>query len=194
MANFEDKLSAALYRATCPESVELGEYHLGVLDEDRSDRVRQHLAECPHCTLELSQLESFVRETSPDLEPSLVERVKVWIARLVPEVADSDPAMTPALALRGDDQAPLFYEAGEAQLTIEIQDDPDEPGRRLLLGLVMGAEPEDLQVHLWLDGERVVSTAVDDLGNFRFSALASGDYEMILAGPSFEVHVQELTI
>lgn len=194
MTNFEDKLSAVLYRATCPDSIELGEYYLGTLLEDRSGFVRQHLAECPHCTLELSQLESFARDTSPDLEPSLSERVKVWIAKLVPEVADGDPGFEPALALRGDDQGPLFYEAGDVQLTIEIQDDPDELGRRTLLGLVMGVEPEDIQVHLYLDGERVVSAEVDELGNFIISDLSPGHYELILAASTVEVHVQDLAV
>jgi hypothetical protein len=194
MAKFEDKLGAALYRATCPDSLELGEYHLGILGEDRSELIRLHLADCPHCTLELSQLESFASDTALDFEPSLAERVRVWIAKRMPERDDTRSGMAPALALRGDDEGPLFYEAGDAQLTIEIQDDPDEPGRRSLLGLVMGADPEDLQVHLWFDGERVASVAVDDLGNFRVSGLASGDYELILAGPSIEIHIQELTI
>jgi hypothetical protein len=194
MTNFEDKLSAALYRATCPDSIELGEYYLGILGKDRSDLVRLHLAECPHCTLELTQLESFAGETALDLEPTMAERVKVWIAQFVPEVADSDPGIEPALALRGDDQGPLVYEAGEAQLTIEIQDDPDELGRRTLLGLVMGVEPEDIQVHLYLDGERVVSAEVDELGNFIISDLSPGHYEMILATPTVEIHVQDLAV
>lgn len=194
MAKFEDKLGAALYRATCPDSLELGEYHLGNLGEDRSELIRLHLADCPHCTLELSQLESFASDTALDFEPSLAERVRVWIAKRMPERDDIRSGMAPALALRGDDEGPLFYEAGDAQLTIEIQDDPDEPGRRSLLGLVMGADPKDLQVHLWFDGERVASVAVDDLGNFRVSGLASGDYKLILAGPSIEIHIQELTI
>jgi hypothetical protein len=194
MTNFEDKLSAALYRATCPDSMELGEYYLGILVEDRSGFVRQHLAECPHCSLELSQLESFARDTSPDLEPSLAERVKVWIARLVPESPSAPSGIEPALALRGDDQGPLFYEAGDVQLTIEIQDDPDEPGRRTLLGLVIGIETEEMQAHFWQDGELVATAVVDELGNFIISDLSPGHYELILAAPTVEILVQDLAI
>ena len=194
MAKFEDKLGAALYRATCPDSLVLGEYHLGVLDEDSRAEVRQHLAECPHCTLELSQLESFARETAADLEPSMIERVKIWIAQRMPESGDTRSGMAPALALRGTDEGPLFYQAGDAQLTIEIQDDPDHPGRRSLLGLVMGVEPDDMQVQLFQDGELVVSAEVDDLGNFVIFDLSPGHYELILAATSVEIHVQDLAV
>ena len=31
MTDMEDRLTAALYRTTCPETVELGEYHLGMV-------------------------------------------------------------------------------------------------------------------------------------------------------------------
>jgi hypothetical protein len=102
--------------------------------------------------------------------------------------------MAPALALRGEEQEPLFYEAGDVQLTIEIQDDPDEPGRRSLLGLVMGAEPEDIQAHLYQDSERVASAEVDELGNFIISSLSPGHYELILTAPTAEIHVQDLAI
>lgn len=194
MAKFEDKLGAALYRATCPDSLVLGEYQLGVLDEEHNTEVSQHLAECPHCTLELSQLERFARETSADLGPSLLERVRVWIAKRIPESDDTRSGLAPALALRGEERGPMFYEAGDVQLTIEIQDDPDTPGRRSLLGLVMGVEPKDIQAQLYQDAERVASVEVDELGNFIISGLSSGHYELILAAPTAEIHVQDVAV
>lgn len=52
----------------------------------------------------------------------------------------------------------------------------------------------DVVARLWQDEEQVGKAGIDDLGNFMFSALAAGRYELIISGPEFEIHVQELLI
>lgn len=197
MTDFEERLTAALYRATCPDTAELGEYHLGMISEPRAAFIEQHLGECPHCSREIAQLDTFLAQVKPDLEYTTAERIKIWIARRVPDLTAGAGSPAPALALRGagDDEAAgrsLVFEAGEAQLMIEIQDEPGDTGRKTIVGLVIGIDPADVEARLWQDGQPVAATAVDDLGNFSFTNLDSTGYELILAGPGVEIHVQEL--
>jgi len=195
MAGTEDKLTAILYRLTCPDSAELGEYHFGIVAGERSRQIKRHLGSCPHCRRELVQLQSYLTELAPELEISLAGRVKIWIARLVPDGGwGNGSAPMPAFAVRGGENGPLIYQAGDAQLTIEVQDDLEKPGHRSILGLVFGADLADMQAYLWQESKGVAAVDVDELGNFIISGLAPGVYELILSGPAVEIHVQELTI
>jgi hypothetical protein len=134
-------------------------------------------------------------ELAPELEISLAGRVKIWIARLVPDGGwGNGSAPMPAFAVRGGENGPLIYQAGDAQLTIEVQDDLEKPGHRSILGLVFGADLTDMQAYLWQESKGVAAVDVDELGNFIISGLAPGVYELILSGPAVEIHVQELTI
>lgn len=197
MTELEDRLTAALYRANCPDTMELGEYYLGMISETRAAFVEQHLKECPHCSREVAQLDGFLAQVKSDLEYSTVERVKIWIARRVPDLTAGvgDPA--PAFALRGaDDEADsarsLIFEAGDAQLMIEVQDEPGDTGRKTIIGLVIGIDPAGIEARLWREGQPLSTTTIDDLGNFTFTDLESARYELILSGPGAEIHVQEI--
>ena len=67
LAALQGRLLAGLYRAVCPTPDELGDYDLGLLPTDQALAVTQHLAECPHCTREIAQLQAFLTELSPRL-------------------------------------------------------------------------------------------------------------------------------
>lgn len=201
LARFQSYLTTRLYRAECPSSMELGEHHLGVLSDERAQAVALHLAECPHCRREVDQLQAYLADLEPSLQPSpleqIKERVRVLIAHLVDEMESHAPGMpTPAPAyagLRGEEEA-CVYAAGDVQIAIEVQDDAGRPGRKILLGLVIGAEPGEMQAHLWQDERRIATIPVDELGNFVIPDLAPGVYELIVGGPEMEVHVQELQV
>src|SRR5512143_2560935 len=106
MADFEDRLRARLYRANCPSSLELGEYHLNLVSPSRKLVIAQHLRTFPHCTREVAQLEDFLRILAPDREEGLFGPARVIIARLVGPAGQ--PAFAPAVAaLRGEGKAPL---------------------------------------------------------------------------------------
>lgn len=201
LAKLQQGLTAKLYRVSCPTSSELGEYQLGRLGAKRSAMISQHLAECPHCARELAQLVTFLGDLSADEQPGLLERavekIRVVVARLVsgPEGAGLSAGLAPALAgIRGDDLEPYIFAAGDAQIAITIADDDARPGQYMLIGLVTGADGGQLQAHLWRDGALITSAALDDTGNFAFSGLTPGRYELILSGPDIEIYVQELIV
>jgi hypothetical protein len=190
------QLSEMLYRADCPPAIELGDYRLGLLDLARKAFVRQHVADCPHCSQELALMDSYLTSLAPQLpqaaqSPGLLERaagrVKVWVGQLLPSSATG----TPNLALRGeaDGTEPQIYEAGEVQVSIDTQDDPETPDRKLVLGLVMGAETNGWQAHLWREHQSVATVAIDEFGNFSAAGLQPGRHQLILSGNEAEVHL-----
>lgn len=195
MAQMDDSLKAALYRISCPDSATLGNFHLGLLAETAAQPIADHLAICPLCTRDIAQLEEFLAETAVSLQPSTAARIKVWIAKRIPSGGQTRNMLgQPAFAVRGSDSGPLMYEAGDAQLSLEVQDDPEHPGRKSILGLVLGIETESVEVKL-LQGDAVVTAVtLDELGNFTFAKLEAGTYELTLSGAEMEIHVQDLLI
>jgi hypothetical protein len=185
----------------CPASEELGEYHLQLLPAGRADEIRHHVADCPLCARELAELEAYLADLAPDIEHGRLEaaqaHVRVWIARLVEGVTGAGPALAPAPAfagLRGQDEGPQIYEAGDVQVSLEVQADAERRGRRSLLGLLIAAEAGEFRAHLWQHGTRVTSVPVDDTGNFVIAGLDAGRYDLIVSGPQVEVHIQELDV
>ena len=103
--------------------------------------------------------------------------------------------MAPAFAgLRGEDGGPRLYQAGEVQVTIEVQDDATHRDRKTLLALITGIGPGELVAHLWLADRHVVEAPVDELGNLFVPGLAPGSYDLILSGPDVEVHIRDLEV
>ena len=191
----EKKLSTHLYRITCPPSDLLGDFHFKILSEEQTSEIQQHLLTCPYCPKELEQLQSYLTELEPDLEYTLSERVKVWIARLMPDPAESGfGSLTPSFALRGESEEPYLFEAGSYQLTLEIQDDAANPGFRSILGLVFGGNERLQRVELWQEGQSIQETRLDELGNFVFHGVRSGAYDLILSQLAAEIHVQAFTV
>lgn len=191
----EQKLLTHLYRIACPTPDILGEYHFQLLTDDEVLEINQHLLICPYCPKELDQLQRYISDLEPELAYSLPERVKIWIAQLMPESeAGGFGSATPAFALRGETEEPYMFEAGNYQLTLEIQDDPVNPGFRSILGLVFGGSDGLEKVELWQDGEPVQATSIDELGNFVFHGVRSGTYDLILSQLAAEIHVHAFTV
>lgn len=197
----EQRLRALLFRGTCPEAHELGQFELKMLDAERAALVAQHVDSCPRCTMELAELRGFLRDVAPELEYSLLERVRVLIARLAPDPGrlGGDRQPIPSLAgVRGADDGPLIYETDGVQVSLEVQDDAGGAGRKSVLGLVTGAQATGWQATLWQEdgplAELVQTEEIDDLGNFVIEGLLPGSYSLTLRGEEVEVVVQELVV
>lgn len=192
MKPIETRLTATLFRAFCPDTSELGEYHFELSPPERAAFIRDHLKECPHCRRELRQLEEFLTDVSPDLDYSPIERFKIWVAELLPELAG--PSGTLALGLRGETASQKFYQAGDAQITIEIQDDPAAPGGKLLLGLVLGISTAGMRVQCLRNELELTDSPVDELGNFVLPGLEPGKYDLILRNDEVEIQIPDFLI
>jgi len=56
----ERMLRVALFRRTCPDTMILSDYQLGLLNPTEHAQVHAHVARCPHCQAELARLKAFV--------------------------------------------------------------------------------------------------------------------------------------
>jgi hypothetical protein len=191
-AMIERKLTRALYRLTCPETAELGEYQLDLLDKPRHREIAQHLDACPHCAQEAAHLQHFLAELAPDLRQGVFNPIKVLIARLISQ-QKSGGQFQPAFAVRGGEQAPRIYEAGDTQIVLEVQQTAT-PATKTLVGLILGTDTADLTAYLWRDDETINSTEVDEIGNFVLSNVESGNYELIISGAEMEIRVSAVEI
>jgi hypothetical protein len=184
-------LTANLFRLTCPDADELGDFHLGLLSEPQSRITEQHLARCPFCTRELVQYQDFLGD--PPTQPGLAKRVIVALAKLLDSTFPSEQALAPAYVLRGEDAGLTLYRAAGLQISLDVQEDVEEPGYQSIVGVITGASAPRLTVDLWQEGEYLDSVPVDESGDFTLSALLPGVYELIIKGADVFVHIQSFS-
>jgi hypothetical protein len=197
LERFQKRLGARLYRATCPSPMELGEFHLRMLGASQMLIIGQHLRGCPHCAREVSQLEDFLGELT--LPITGLERMKVLVAELVSGKGwggqpSGFPSASGLAGLRGNGEEPFVYQADDIQIIIEVQDDTEQPGLKMALGLVTGLKSNGFMIETYQDGKLVTTTFIDGIGNFLLTHLSPGLYDFVLLGPDTEIRIQSLTV
>ena len=199
----EKLLNASLFRTLCPDPLTLGEYALNMLSGAKADEIAQHIAVCPHCSNELAQQQTFLAVLAPTPTINILQtaghHVQVLIAHLISSANDALPTLgvaQPALAgIRGGIAEPLTFEAGDYQIVIEFQPDTEHAGAYILLGLLLGDAPlNDFEVQLWQGGGFIAKASVDENGNFSFTGLQSGSYDLKLLHATMEIRVNTLTL
>jgi hypothetical protein len=178
VSHWHQQLTTRLYRVTCPTSIELGDYHFGLVSTSQAVAIARHVSECPHCQREVAQLRDYLRgELAPPSEVGPLERMKVLVARLV-----TGPDRAPVSAgIRGEATGPITWEADGVLVVLDIQ--PAADGRAKILGQV-AADDQDYwtgaQVELRQAGELQATVTVDDLGAFRCEAVSPGSAEILI--------------
>ena len=192
LAQLQDQLLQGLYRHTCPDSTELGEYHLSMLSKGKTQAIKKHLAQCPHCTRELAELVRFMGTEHAAVAPNLSERVRVLVAQLVSGLQSGLPAPAPAYALRGIERGILVYQVDDIQVNLDIQPNPESPGDKNILGLITGHPAQGYQVNLMVEGSSIASAEVDEIGNFVLQKVPLGGYQLLVSGPEVEIRMEVL--
>lgn len=187
LSHWQNQLTAKLYRINCPSSIELGDYHLGLLPTAQTVSIAQHVSDCPHCKREVAQLRDYLRgELAPASEVGPMERAKVLIARLVGGPGepglDGRLALAPVLAgIRGEAKGPLTLEADGILIVLDVQLAAE--GRVTILGQV-AADDQDhwngASVELRQSGVPQMMAVIDDLGAFRCEGLPPGPTEILI--------------
>ena len=181
-----------LYRAFCPESMELDDYLTGELSPEGKSMIRAHLKECPHCRRELEQMQAFLRETRPNLELNLIERVRVLVAHLA-KSGDLPGLALEIQGVRGREGQILTYEADGLKVILDVQNDPERADFRAIYGVLVGAEKaQEFQAQLLQNNELIRSIIVDSFGNFEYLSIAPGRYQIVLVGPGIEIRIEDL--
>ena len=173
LARFQNQLTSRLYRSTCPSALELGEYHLRMLPDSQKLVVAQHVRECPHCSLELSELGGFLSEFAP--RQNVLEPVKVLFARLLPSEG----------AVRGEAPTARVFQAEDIVVSLETQQ--TSKGETFIQGLI--ASPQQSQwtgatVELQQDYLTSLIASVDEMGSFSFAESAPGPTQVTVTSPA----------
>jgi hypothetical protein len=194
--HLQNRVVALLHRVMCPAPEDLRDYHFRLLSQSVAADVKEHLTRCPYCTRELALLNEYLGdEMVPAMELSPLETVKAWIEVLVAHLAQRGPGtLTPAFGLRGGEEDTFVYEVNNITLGLDIEDDPEQPGRKDLGGTIIGIDVRGLQVHLWQADQLVTTALVDQIGSFVIPHLVPGRYELIVSGPEMKIHIPELQV
>jgi anti-sigma factor RsiW len=191
---FQNQLKTQLYRSTCPSSIELGDYYLGLLPASQVLVVAKHIRDCPHCRLEIAELEEFLAEA--DVHPDLLKTAKVLFARLVGGQA-GEPSSTSAFsALRGEAKGPLVFEADGIVITLDVQASANQ---QVSIQGQLAADDQNqwtgAVVKLQQAGMPELTASLDDLGAFAFEAISPGSLELHITSPNgFEVQIPNLDL
>jgi hypothetical protein len=190
----ESLLRKNLHRVLCPDPLALGEYQMGSLPDEQAGVIHRHLEDCPRCRAELKIIENYFDDLKPEIEYSLGERVRIWIARLMPQ-----PGAELAFGVRGEaDSNMLRYQIGEGEntgeLVIEVQEDAAHRGRKTMIGLLTGINGEGMQASLWQNGQALTETGVDAFGNLALTNLLPGTYDLLIRGGEIEIYAQNLKV
>jgi hypothetical protein len=180
-------LTTRLYRATCPSPMDLGEYHLRMLPASQMLLASAHVSVCPHCRQEITQLESYLSEFD---QSNVLDGVKRFVALLV---GRRDPSHTFG-GLRGEDEAPVRYQADDISIILGIQEDMEYPGLKMLLGLIPGLDLRGFMVEIHQGENVVTTTVVDDIGNFLFTRLTPGLYDLVIPSHGVEVRIPSVIV
>ena len=196
LAQTHSQLDEILHQLPRPSTQELGEYHLGLLPEADAQAVAAYLQAHPHAAQQQDLLQEFLTAADPAPEPHRpdpLERVAVFVAQLIE--GGHGPQLAGA-AVRGAREE--IYQVGDFQLVLASDVDADSPTQQVLTGILLGAEPAGMAVHLWRGefADAAGETTLDDLGNFTLKGLDRGLYQLIIsrAEPRLELHVQNLQI
>jgi hypothetical protein len=191
--------------------LELGEYDLGVLDPNRRAQISTHLAACPHCQFDLQQIRQFMALPAIGVEAELavveehvpfLERIKVIVVDLIsaPEAFAQGPQFQPVFRGAAEDTTRVV-EADEYVISLTAVADDSAQSKQDMIGDIIPLLDDEEDFHdwtanLWRSGELLATTPVGADSHFIFEdvALEGKAHELILSGPSVEIHLQNLLI
>lgn len=188
----DDKtLFAHLFRTECPTPLELGEWHLNLVDANRAQAIRSHLDICPHCEEELAAITAVVSKPLFQDAPAMRGRslLKRIIMKLEALVGDAAGQMAFAPAMRGNSWS-VCYAGGDYLLSLTRQ---QTISGGALIGSILA---NDLTGHATLKQGRsvVYETQLTESATFSFDDITPGFYELVIATPDAELIVPELHI
>lgn len=179
---FQKRLTTRLYRSTCPTPLELGEFHTHMLPASRRLVVGQHLRQCPRCTEEISHLEDYLSEDKP--RQTILASVQEFFANLIP-----GKTMTFG-AVRGADDGPRTYQVEDLLFSINVNEDMETPGYKMVLGLVEGLGSDGFTMEAYQEGNLIATSLIDEFHYFQFTHLDPGIYDLVLPGWQTKIHLK----
>jgi hypothetical protein len=193
LAAEEASLRAHLFRADCPESLALGEWHLGLVSQQEARQIEAHLNVCPWCKQEIEELVAMLAAPPVKMDASFV-----GLRRLIASLATSLSGEPSAVvAVRGGSKEPLAFQADDVSLTLSTEPGPN--GRLTLIGFLTSSEGglgalAGQTIQLLQYDEPVAETVVDELHNFAFDQLTPGFYTLAIPRDTEVILIPELEL
>jgi len=208
-------LLSELYRFQCPNATQLTFYCANMLSTDEVFAIDEHVRECLLCIDEVSMLRQEIAHFTPFPEPetrSFQETALRVLKRLVAQLVIQRPEMI----LRQDPSATAWsrqYQAEDFNLLFQLS--RTDNNKMKLIGFFENFTMEQLKALEGMvadlyhtstlptnEGEQfdkstekpVMSTTVDELGNFAFAPVLPGNYFAIIHLPDIELVVEGLYI
>ena len=204
-------LLSHLYRSQCPSGQEISLYCADLVSEEDRIRIANHVLDCPLCANEVAETRAFLRTIDIELpEPAFSLR-----SLLHPIFATRVFKTQPQFAIRGESDSsesswPRQYKAETVDLSLHHSF--TSKGEHMLLGIITSVDPnESVEIFegviaelytapgpLASNGDKPVtsallSTKVDDLGNFVFKPVPNGKYVLINYLPNHELVIEDIT-
>jgi hypothetical protein len=207
----QQALKSKLYRWNCPPNQLLGEYQLGLLDEQETLQVQSHLSICHLCAAEVASLANFLATDFVVVTPSVsrnhhsVQSIRqtldTWVGQEIRKIAAT--LVQPKQQHRLRDAAvpvsswPRRYGADDVTITLQVE--PDQKDGLRLIGFVIRQEQplealQDIPVFLLAEGDILYTQVIDDLGNFVFTGLPPATYTLEVRFPSATIVIGQLQI
>jgi hypothetical protein len=180
---WNEQMQAQLQRWDCPPPQQLADYHWGITDRQTAQIIAQHLSSCVRCSSEIESLRMFLdADESQPVAPTTMPRPALPRVRLRERLATLLPR-TPALAVRGENRAPLLAQAGDVLLVLDVEPSGDQC-------MVHGQVAAD-DLDRWIgalvevrhDGVVRGVAEVDDVAGFRCGPLPAGISELRITAP-----------
>lgn len=207
-------LLSELYRAQCPNGMQLALYCANALSIDETFTVDEHLRECLLCSAEVVDMRQENAHSMPFSEPA-AHSVPQTLRRLIAQPVTQSLGM----AVREDPSTPEWpWQYHTEGFDISFQLSRTNDNQLKLIGFFASATLEQLkdlqgvvvdlyhapsppathppaQVQPSEPSEQLLlSTTVDDLGNFAFVPIQPGDYNIIIHVPGIELVVERLNV
>ena len=203
-------LLSHLYRSQCPSGQELSLYCADLLPAEESIRIANHVLECPLCAKEVAETRTFFRTLDIELPAPVFSPKSLFHPIFATRVFRAQPQF----AVRGGDDFsesswPRQYNADSVDLSLHLSF--TSKGERMLLGIITSNDTEEsVEVFegvvaelysapgpLASNGDKpatspLLSTHVDDLGNFVFKPVPSGQYLLIIYLPDGELVIEDI--
>jgi len=220
--NIELKLASRLYRQDCPSNQILGEYQMGLLDDQQASEIRSHLSLCLLCVAEVATLTKFLAN-----DPMFIEIARLSSSSLnhhvsvqgTTNILDHSRSQSRAhvqriqasllpdrhnFVLRNDlssqdAQWPRCYTAGDVDISLHVERKISRKELFQLVGFVARKDtrPETLEgtlVQLSSPTNEIATQSIDELGNFLFSSLAPTTYLLELCFPENIIVIDQLRV
>lgn len=180
----------------------------GLLPQDESAKVKNHLQTCAYCATEAANFAKIVNliktdEAKDAPADSLIWAKNIFRSRIVEPkksivqkiLAVLEMDLSPNTAAFGERSGvsptrQLFYKAGEIGISLRISKDEDDLS---LMGQILGDGFDNCEVELQ-SANTSISVASNELSEFRMSKISFGNYNLFIRNLENELVIENINL